>query len=653
MYAVLVLVPVLVLGAILNLVITREADNNALLTAQLQASAINEAGIEPVLTGRPLTEGLTATERAELVESTNEVVRSGILRLRLRDLEGRIAFDAEYPLSPPGPPIIDRGLANLLKTGVPDPELAVLNTDTVDSTQGPQVRSIEVYLPIHRRGGENETMIGALEIYVPYEPIALNRDASLRRAHIALFGGLCGLWMLLAVMVWSTSKRIHRQSKANHHLSLHDGLTGLPNRALFVDRIEHAVAQASRTALPITTAIVGLDRFKAVNDTLGHETGDQLLRALAIRMRDSLRPGDTIARLGGDEFGFVLPNVGGQAAQALLQRLRAIIADEVQLEGVPMMVEASIGWSEWPLHGETADQLLRTADHALAEAKTGRAEVVAYQEGSINADPLRLSLIAELRQALASNQLELHYQTQVDARTQMPSGVEALIRWNHPTRGRIAPDYFIPLAESTGLIGPLTRWVIETAVSQLASWGPALGDLSVAINVSARNLSEVGIAEWIVERLQFHNVDPSRVVLEVTETSFTNDEAAASAHIATLDAAGIDVSLDDFGQGYTSLSHLANLRISELKIDRSFVTGMLEEPKKRAIVASVIELGHQLGFRVVAEGVETLAVYHELRDLRCDVMQGYLFSQPLSQSLLRASLLDYRIPAKRETVPAS
>jgi diguanylate cyclase len=279
--------------------------------------------------------------------------------------------------------------------------------------------------------------------------------------------------------------------------------------------------------------------------------------------------------------------------------------------------------------------------------------VVAYQEGSINADPLRLSLIAELRQALASNQLELHYQTQVDARTQMPSGVEALIRWNHPTRGRIAPDYFIPLAESTGLIGPLTRWVVETAVSQLASWGPALGELSVAINVSARNLSEVGIAEWIVERLQFHNVDPSRVVLEVTETSFTNDEAAASAHIATLNAAGIDVSLDDFGQGYTSLSHLANLRISELKIDRSFVTGMLEEPKKRAIVASVIELGHQLGFRVVAEGVETLAVYHELRDLRCDVMQGYLFSQPLSQSLLRASLLDYRIPAKRETVPAS
>ncbi len=633
-YALATLVPVVFLGLVLQHTFTQEVAASAIREGEQQAESIAESAIEPFLSGRSLRAGLTAEDVEALHRTTANLLADGrVLVLRLRDSDGRIVFDAAHPDAPPGEPIVDeevreaaRGatVSRITRVDADDIDGGDVDGDDVDGHTNAGPSAMEAYVAVHP-AGRADRIVGVAEVYVPFEPIAAQREESLRRLRGTLAIGLAALWVVLAAIVASITARLHRQNTRTTYMALHDPLTGLPNRALHADRVAAAVASAGRLGSDVALAVVDLDRFKEVNDTLGHRNGDEFLRIVAQRLTASLRPGDTVARLGGDEFGVVLPGASATSVEGILHRLQEAIGHEAELSGVAISAEVSIGYAMWPDDAETTESLLRHADLALHTAKVARAAIVRYDSGIDRFDPQRLGLIAELRRAISAGDLELHYQPKVDTRTGRVVAFEALVRWRHPTRGLLPPVDFIPVAESTGLIVPLTQWVVDHALVQLAQWSTTYPDLSMAVNISARNLRD-DFPGWILNRLAAHRVRSGQLVLEVTETSVAADPVRATALLEELNAAGVRVSLDDFGQGFTSLGSLGRLPVSELKIDRGFVLAMQHSPEDRAIVASVIELGHQLGLSVVAEGVETESVRAELHRLECDLMQGFLFS---------------------------
>ena len=465
-------------------------------------------------------------------------------------------------------------------------------------------------------------------------PIAAEQHESLNKLRMSILLGLGALWLVLVFIVWSIARRTRQQSRHSEFMALHDSLTGLPGRSLYRDRVVAALGAARRLGTDVAVAVLDLDRFKDVNDALGHRNGDEFLRIVAQRLKAALRPGDTVARLGGDEFGLVLPGTVSESVEEILARVLVAIASETELGGVAICAEASIGYAMWPADAEEPDDLLRRADLALDAAKVARGAIVRYHPVGSEFDPQRLGLISELRRAIGGGELVLHYQPKIDVPSGKVTAFEALVRWNHPVRGLMPPGDFIPIAESTGLIGPLTQWVVDAALGQLADWSDSRPELSMAVNISARNLRD-DLPDFILSRLAAHHINSSRLVLEITETSIAADPIRATVLLEELSAAGVKVSLDDFGQGYTSLGSLGHLPVSELKIDRGFVFAMQASHEARAIVASVIELGHQLGLTVVAEGVETEEVSAVLRAMGCDTMQGYLFSPavPASEAL--------------------
>ena len=628
MYATATLVPVLGLGAVLTLMYTREVDEGARKDGIALARVIANSGVEPFLEGHSLTEGLNARERYSLTMSTGDLVAEGIvLRLRVHDTTGQVMFDAARPTAAPGAAIIDDRTVQAA-SGEVVVAMTTFGGDPVEGVAPEPTEAIEVHLALHAPGAPDRA-VGVLETYLPFAPIAAAREDSLRQMQITIMLGLAALWLVLAVIVWRVTRRIQRQSAVNEHLALHDSLTGLPNRALYADRVATALAAARRSGTDVAMAVVDLDRFKEVNDTLGHQNGDEFLRLVAERMATAIRPGDTLARLGGDEFGLVLPGVSEATVGEVLQRVQDVLGEEMELAGVPLSAEASIGYAIWPYDAADSASLLQRADLALYAAKEARAAIVRYHEGIDEFDPQRLGLVAELKRAITSNDLVLHYQPKIDAVSGRVVAFEALVRWQHPVRGVIPPLDFIPIAESTGLIAPLTHWVIDAALAQLAEWSVEMPELSMAVNISARNLREEQLLHWVFDRLDTYGIEPSRLILELTETSFATDPIRATALLEALSAGGVKVSLDDFGQGYTSLGSLGHLPVSELKIDRGFVFAMQASAEDRAIVASVISLGHQLGLTVVAEGVETSEMYDDLRRLGCDTVQGYLFSPPV------------------------
>jgi diguanylate cyclase len=617
------------LGVALSKMSSTEANRNAIAAGVVQARSIANSGIEPHLEGHPLVGGLLPSERGSIKTVSASLLRSGVvLLLRIRDEQGTIVFDSEFPDLAIGETNLEDAIV-IANRGEVVAQRMTLGEEPIGGVQTDTTPAIEVYMPLNGGAG-GAAVVGVLEVYVPFKHIAAARDESQHRIYLALLAALVGLWMVLATIVWSVTRRIQQQSEAHRHLALHDPLTHLPNRALFADRVEQALAGARRSGQDVSIAIVDLDRFKEVNDTLGHANGDQLLCTVADRIRQHLRPADTVARLGGDEFGLVLPGVSGSETRQILERIQTALGEEVMLDGIPVAPEASIGWCEWPNEADTCDELQRNADLALYSAKEGNNEIVRYADHLLHVDPSRVALVAELRRAINGDELELHYQPKIDMQTQSTIGFEALVRWRHPQRGMVPPDEFIPVAESTGLIGPLTRWVVETALRQVQIWGDATGTLSIAINISARNLRDADLTEWIIEQLSRYEIQPSRLILEITETAVTTDQTRAALHVAQLQAAGICVSLDDFGQGYTSLSQLARLGIGELKIDRGFVQAMETSTKDLAIVASVIALGHQLGLTVVAEGVENISMLETLQALGCDFAQGFHIARPLT-----------------------
>ena len=435
--------------------------------------------------------------------------------------------------------------------------------------------------------------------------------------------------MILALISWSTTRSLRRHAARREHEALHDGLTGLQNRVAFRARAEVALEAAARGATQGAIVLADLNRFKEVNDTLGHHAGDELLRVVAGRLAGVVRAGDTVARLGGDEFGLILPGITADEVVGRLSGVCEVVTQELVLDGVPLTIEASFGVALYPAHGTDVEELLQHADAAMYQGKHSAASVVLYSgQGTAHPTPW-MAVRAELRHALERDELELHYQPRVRLSDGEVFGLEALVRWQHPQRGLLPPSEFLPAVERSGLIEPLTAWVLRRALADQAAWTALGRRWSVSVNVSVRNLEVPGFARSVVELLTQAGTAPERLILDVTETAWADDAEAANDAVRELAGYGVGVAVDDFGIGYTSLSRLRGLPASEIKIHQTFLSGMPQDHQERSIIRSVIELAHGLGCRVTAEGVETSSVQRWLCDAGCDDAQGDLFSPPV------------------------
>jgi diguanylate cyclase (GGDEF)-like protein len=430
-------------------------------------------------------------------------------------------------------------------------------------------------------------------------------------------------------------------SLQKEHEALHDLLTDLPNRRLFRDRVEAALADARRTGDPVGVIVVDLDRFKEINDTLGHHIGDLVLQQIGPRLRNSVREIDTLARLGGDEFGVLLRGVtDANEAEQIAARVVAALDRPVIVEGFPLKIDASVGVAVYPDHGEHFDLLMQRADAAMYVAKRDQLGAALYSPLRDEQGMGRMALLGQLREAIDSEQLLLHYQPKADMRTGELRGVEALVRWQHPEYGLVSPDEFISLAEHTELIGPLTRTILDMAIGQCSLWHREGHLITVAVNLSVQNLYDQQFPSDVRRLLATWDVDASWLELEITENTVMADPIRARGVLEELAALGLRVAIDDFGTGYSSLAHLRQLPVSEIKIDRSFVTNMSGDENDAVIVRSIIDLARNLGLDVVAEGVETLEVWEMLAELGCHHAQGFYLCRPIAAAGLTALLRD-------------
>ncbi|WEO76298.1 EAL domain-containing protein [Cryobacterium sp. SO2] len=463
------------------------------------------------------------------------------------------------------------------------------------------------------------------------------------QTHVSLLAVcLAGSTLALATIPLAFRQRIL------HSLSRTDELTGLPNRrALAMDVSARLRAPDAR---PSALLVLDIDRFKEVNDSLGHEAGDRLLSRIGERLAGVLRSGDLLARLGGDEFAVHLHHADAQRATAMANRLRAVTARPLVVDGLSLELGLSIGIALAPEHGSDLGGLLRNADIAMYAAKTTRMGQRIYSTGDEKNDAMRLRTLQELRVALAEDQLVLHYQPKVNLRTNSVHGVEALVRWNHPTRGLLHPGEFLDVAEQGGLMRTLTSTVLRLALDQAALWHARALPLTIAVNLSSRSLADFRLAGIVVDMLESRGLPGSALMLEVTEEFLLVDRDRARAILVRLRDAGVMIAVDDFGTGYSSLAYLRDLPIDELKLDQSFVIPMLDDDRASALVASSIHLGHSLGLRIVAEGVETAEVLEQLTRFDCDVAQGYFLSRPVPAAALEAWLVD-RAAATGTAVP--
>jgi diguanylate cyclase (GGDEF)-like protein len=430
--------------------------------------------------------------------------------------------------------------------------------------------------------------------------------------------------------------KLRRQAAENQHRALHDALTDLPNRRLFAQR----VAESTGT---VAVLLLDLDGFKEVNDALGHGTGDVLLQLVAQRLTASLPDARCVARIGGDEFVIALDVPTTAHALAAALEIRTLLLVPFQLADMALSVDASIGVAVSAGPADSAI-LLKQADVAMYDAKTARAGVRLYDAERDRSSPERLLLPSELREAISAGALTVHYQPKATLGSDAIEGFEALVRWNHPRRGLVPPDEFIPLAEQTGLIVELTDYVLDAALAQCRGWRDAGYRVSIAVNMSPRVLHDDGLCARMTAALKRHGLPPDAVTLEITESALMADPARGMAILNALSRMGMTLSVDDLGTGYSSLSHLRRMPVQEVKVDRSFVMSMATDEDDRAIVQAIVELGHRLGKRVVAEGVEDIVTYTRLREMGCDVAQGYWLSRPMTAEDATAWLLT-RSPA--------
>jgi diguanylate cyclase (GGDEF)-like protein/PAS domain S-box-containing protein len=453
------------------------------------------------------------------------------------------------------------------------------------------------------------------------------------RSHVLEFAGHEAV-LVLALDI-TERKTFEEQLK---HQALHDTLTHLPNRALLNDRLEQAMHQAERHVKKTALILMDLDRFKEINDTLGHHYGDILLQQLSLRLLKTLRSSDTVARLGGDEFAMVLPETEYEGALRAITSIQAALKAPFLVEGEYLGIAASFGIALYSGHGEDAATLLRHADVAMYVAKRDHSGYALYEPGQDEHSLRRLTVVSELARAIEGEQLFVQYQPQYTVKSGSIDRVEALVRWRHPVRGLISPGEFIPWAEETGQIRHLTLWVLRTAIEQCRVWHDAGSLLGVAVNFSTRNLLDRSLVATIAELMRTSDVFTGRLSLEITESALMADPARAREILTEIHDMGVRISIDDFGTGYSSLASLGRMPLDEMKIDRSLIVDMNGTVGDPFIVRSIIDLGHHLGLEVVAEGVEDHETYQALADLGCDTIQGYYIARPLAAADVLACL---------------
>jgi diguanylate cyclase (GGDEF)-like protein len=617
------LVPVVTLGALVVQDYRRDAAEQGRAQGLAQADVIAQMVVAPALnSGEPHTlggdlsrRGLTAEQYDRMRESTGlAVYRGSVQHLRLRGFTGRVIFAD------------DGSTSNGVPASDPDFEAAVQGHPRAKVITG-RTQTIRVVQPLF--AGATGQSVGVLEVYLPYQPIADRLDHQVTQTVRRIGGGLAVLYLVLALLAWWTTRSLRRYAADQRHSALHDALTGLPNRLAFRTWADDVLERARRDGAPGAVVLVDLNRFKEVNDTLGHHAGDELLREVSERFRAGLGPHDILSRLGGDEFALILPGRTGPETVALLEEVRDRLAAEMVLDGVPLSIEASFGIALYPEHGVSLQELKQHADVAMYQGKRGTADIVVYSGDGISHSQQWLVVQAELRHALERDELVLHYQPKVGLPDGEVTALEALVRWQHPERGLLPPGDFLPAAEHSGLIVPLTEWVLRRALTDRLGWTAAGQSWAVSVNVSVRNLEVAGFPDLVAELLAGTGTPADRLVLEVTETALAGDVDTVERVLARVAALGVGLSVDDFGAGFTSLSHLRGQPVAEIKIDRKFVADVAHDPQSRAIVRSVIELAHGLGSRATAEGVETAEVYRWLIEAGCDEAQGYLIGRPV------------------------
>jgi len=437
--------------------------------------------------------------------------------------------------------------------------------------------------------------------------------------------------------------KMAQMSVEKEHQAGHDALTGLPNRTHLQTSLAAELAQSKRDGRPFGLLLIDLDHFKEVNDTLGHHVGDQLLVHFAERLSNSVRPSDHVARLGGDEFAVIVPDADEAEVLSVAERIRASLENPVSLEGMQLEIEASIGLAMHPDHALLAEDLLRLSDVAMYVAKESRSGVETYSSHRDRNSTDRLTLLGELRQALDSDALTLQYQPKVSLRDHSLLGVEALIRWQHPERGFVPPEEFLPLAERSGLMHVVTDRLVMRALSQIADWRLLGLSVPVTVNVALSDLLDGRLGELVLAGLTRYGLPPAMLQLEIDERVLAQPTEELNGVLRDLDAMGVTLSLDDFGTGYSSLLRLETLPVSEIKIDRAFVSRIGESRSSAGIVRAIADLAHALGMRAVAEGVETEAEWRLLRDLGCDGGQGWHIAAPMPVARATEWLLAHQV----------
>ncbi|MBS0512534.1 MAG: EAL domain-containing protein [Proteobacteria bacterium] len=595
--------------------------------AQLQRaveSALHKAALEKV--NRAMEQRLKASERLHryLVESSPDLIFT-------LDAEGRFSYinpRVKQLLGFERGTLIRRPFTTLV---MPEDVDRICNLLSLPSTMPGE--SFNVELRLRRNRGE----------LAPVEPDSLTVS-------------LTGIPMLSqqgerrVVGLYGVARDISERKRAEEIISFqayHDQLTHLPNRVLFKDRLELAITQAQRRTGALAVMFVDVDRFKLVNDTYGHAEGDLLLRAIASRLSSTLRRGDTLARLGGDEFTVLLPDINQpEDAETIARKIVTTLSEPIKLSQGDFRATVSIGIALFPRDGSTAEDLTRHADIAMYQVKRSGKNAFRFFDPKLNTHHReRIALENDLHQALERNELELFYQPQISLSQGRVIGMEALLRWNHPQLGQVPPATFIPVAEEVGLIGQISRWVLDTACAQLARWRQAgHQDVRLSINLSPHDFGHRDIVSSIVTCLTQHDVPASQIELEITENMMMNDSAGVATKVRQLREAGIGVAIDDFGTGYSALAYLQKFPVSTLKIDRSFVRE-LDVTMSNPIISAITGIARGFNLQIIAEGVERPEQADALKALGCDVMQGYLFARPASASEAEAWLRQAPAPS--------
>jgi diguanylate cyclase (GGDEF)-like protein len=643
-FGVVSLVLTLAVGAVLSSVLSGAIEARARQQAEDAALMAVRLGIQPHFSPADLRDGFDAGRLAGVEEAVDEAAEefgtadAGLaafdpVELKIFDRDRTIVFHSEHPElvgETSGSGELGAALAGYVVSG-----FAHSADDGAGSEEGDH-RLLEVYVPLQYEA--DGTPDGVIELYLPYAPVAAAVAEDVRTMTIALVASLTVFYLVVFRLIAAASTKLRRQKDAlqtsaerDRHQATHDALTGLPNWELLRDRLAQGLAAASRSDGEVALLLIDLDRFKEINDTLGHSYGDKLLRQVGPRLQSVLREGDTVARFGGDEFAVLLSRVDGVGeAEQVAARLRDALHRPFDVDGVALDVEASVGIAISPWHGTDTEALLRNADIAMYVAKEHKAGAVVFEPEEHVTAPTRLTVLGDLRRALeGTGELFLNYQPKYTLAGERIEGMEALLRWQHPTQGLIPPGDFIPAAEGTGIILRLTEHVLELSLAQMRAWRDAGHEVPVAVNLSTRCLLDAALPEMVARLLARHGVPARLLRLEVTESAVMGDAARCMEVLQRLHDLGVKLSIDDFGTGYSSMAYLRRLPVDELKIDRSFVLGMTTTAHDAVLVRTAIDLGHNLGLTVVAEGVEGAEHVAALRELGCDIAQGYHFARPM------------------------